>query len=334
MIGRPRRVPPWVFLTRDDQHVVKLGDREFPVDPSRPPAYFFPLYLRQRLPTGWLEHEEARPAAERHPFANWLIAFGEFLSAFDQLEDPTSYRRVLTPEATALTIAGTDLYYLDDSRKLQDALLARMIDPIAFQGALYEVSVAATMMRAGFRIEFEDEADSSRKHPEFVATQRRSGTRIAVEAKSIHWQGVMGFKLGNPPPTVQEASGHKIAARVCGQVQRALRKAQGLPMYVFVDLNLPPAVVETHAASIQSELAEILPQVDMGFNDHGVFTGRAMNLLIVTNRPMNLGITGHSEGDHLNIFMNPPAQKCAFPEGSSHINEVKEAVKQYGTIPG
>jgi hypothetical protein len=328
-----RRIPPWTFLTRKGRAVVLLGDREYPVDPTRPPAYFFPTYLQRLLPSTWLEVQEGLQDSEKHPLARWLSEFRAFLLRFSELDDDRAFRDVLNANATTLIVVGYDMYSLDRDRKLQSSLISRLTEAVSFQGALHEISVAATMIRAGFDIEFEDELDSSRKHPEFVATHRKSGIRVAVEAKSIHRAGVLGSRSGNPPPTVSTARPHKMAAQVCGQVERALPKAHDHPLYVFVDLNLPPEVIDAHAEAFVEEFKLILPQVDTGCDNHGGFVGRTMNLLVVSNRPMYIGEKKHAGGDTLHLFVNPPSQDCRFPGGSHHIDDVKAAIKQYGTVP-
>ena len=190
------------------------------------------------------------------------------------------------------------------------------------------------MMRAGFDIDYEDESDGSRKHPEFIATHQRDKSPIAVEAKSIHRAGVLGFKTGNPVPKIETGSAHKIAAQVCGQVEGALRKASGFPFYIFVDLNLPAVVAEHFAPSLLDELQVILPQIDHGFDENGVFVGKTMNLLTVTNWPMHLGEETAKGRDTLNLFLNPAEGDCRFPEGSRNVDDVKAAVKSYGDCFG
>jgi hypothetical protein len=46
--------------------------------------------------------------------------------------------------------------------------------------------VAASLLRAGFDIAFEDESDSRTSHCEFTATSKRTGRSFSVEAKSRH----------------------------------------------------------------------------------------------------------------------------------------------------
>jgi hypothetical protein len=61
--------------------------------------------------------------------------------------------------------------------------------PDQFQGARYELSIAAVFSRAGYEVEWLTARD--RKLPEFIATHQTAKTEIAVEAKSRHRPGVL-----------------------------------------------------------------------------------------------------------------------------------------------
>lgn len=329
----PRMIPPWTFIEEDGVGVVKVGDATYQVDTTRPPAFFLPDYLESRLPSDWLESQRSLQESEQHLLMRWLASYRRFLARFDHLPDRERFREILDADTIALLIAAFDMLFLDKERRLQETIIRRLTANISFQGALYETSVAAIMIRAGFDIAFEDESDSSRKHPEFVATHRQTGIKVAVEAKSIHRQGVLGFDGGKPPPTVKSGSAHKIAAEIMGQVQRALPKADDLPFYVFVDLNLPPRVAERFLPETRPEFEYILPKVDHGINKHGIVLGKRLNLLVAMNRPMHLGDERHSGGDTLSLVTSPkPPERCRYPEGAQHIEEVKAAVRNYGTV--
>jgi hypothetical protein len=284
-----RVVPPWTYTAHHGKNVVMLGNTEYRVDPDVPPVFFFATYLGERIPRSWVDAQRALQANDRHPLFERLVEFHTFLAKFESRGNQGEYKDILNWQARAMIILGYDMYSLEGNRSLQDSLVQRLIGEESFQGSMHELGVAATMMRAGFDIEFEDETDSSRKHPEFVATHRNTRTRVAVEAKSIHRTGVLGFKKGTLPPTVETADARKIAAQVCRQVKRALPKAGNLPLYIFVDLNLPPAVAEQFGLAWIDECKTILPQIDTGFDENGVKVGKIMNFLTVTNRPMHLG---------------------------------------------
>lgn len=327
-----RIVPPWIYTERNGRPVVVLSGAEYPVDPAKRPVFFFRSYLAARFPRGWTDSKGNLGGPDGHPLSAWFREFDEFVREFDRRGPDGEYRDLMTAKMKCAFILASDMFTLDGNQALQDVLINRLGSPTSFQAARHELSVAATMARAMFDLRFENERDSSRKHPEFVATHRRSGVRVAVEAKSIHRRGVLGFQGGNPAPTMETASGHKIAAQICGQVQRALPKASGLPLYVFVDLNLPPSIAEAVGPDVMTECNGILPQIDTGYDENGMVVGRTMNLLTVTNWAMHLGEEGHQGGETLNIFANPPGEDCAFPDASKHVPEVKAAIKQYGTV--
>jgi len=113
----------------------------------------------------------------------------------------------------------------------------RLLDPRSFQAARHELKVAAIFLVAGFDLQFEDEQDTSRRHPEFVAIDRLSPARVAVEVKSRHRRGVQGFAGGRDPQP-----GDHVDIRQ--PVLEAYGKTSDLPYYVFVDTNLPPVADE------------------------------------------------------------------------------------------
>lgn len=100
-------------------------------------------------------------------------------------------------------------------------------DPTAFWGARYEVYVAATMIRAGYRLEYEDESDGSSKHPEFIAVHKIRNTKIAVEAK----------KRNRSMTTVEP---EKIKMGIKNLLNSAVKKSSHLPFLIFLELDLPP----------------------------------------------------------------------------------------------
>src|SRR5581483_7429798 len=121
---------------------------------------------------------------------------------------------------------------------LPDALVARLRDPVAYQGARYEIAVAAVFARLDCEIRFLDEEEELRgqKHVEFVATHRPSGQEIAVEVKSRHRVGVIHQPGDADPddPLRGDARG------VRGLYMAAVAKApEDMPFMIFIDVNAP-----------------------------------------------------------------------------------------------
>lgn len=179
-----------------------------------------------------LEAEEEKPFEARHPALQWMAIWTEAT----QRQDEGRVAERIGAGAAWLRFCY-DLFTIRDNAKLERLLKERLLSPSDFQGARHELWVAALCISAGFDIEFEDESDNSRTHPEFIAVDRFSNCKIAIEAKSRHRHGVHGFKLGARIPP-----GEKVDIR--NLILDAYRKVTDLPFYVFIDVNLPPASQE------------------------------------------------------------------------------------------
>ena len=103
-----------------------------------------------------------------------------------------------------------------------------------YQGARHELFAAATCVRAGFDIEYEDESNGLSKHTEFTATNRQTGFGLSVEAKSKHRSGVLGMTGGRAPDD-------SIRTRLDKLINDALNKPRKHLFAIFLDLNLPLA---------------------------------------------------------------------------------------------
>jgi hypothetical protein len=131
----------------------------------------------------------------------------------------------------ALTCLAFDVYSVLCAVRFPKQLLARLRQRRYFQGAAYELAVAATVARAGMSIAFTQEAGGPRC--ELVATSPTSGDSFGVEAKSRHRRGVL-----------HEDGLFQPSAALKGDIGRFVREAsrqapQEMPFVVFIDLNSP-----------------------------------------------------------------------------------------------
>jgi len=108
-----------------------------------------------------------------------------------------------------------DLYCLKHANEVEKLMIDRLKCPDNFPGAMYEVRVAATMLRAGFNLSFEDETSRRNTHVEFIATHNASGAKFSVEAK--------------------RGEGERM--KINRQLSRALCKHADHPRIVFIDTN-------------------------------------------------------------------------------------------------
>jgi hypothetical protein len=187
--------------------------------------------------TAYLEEQERRPLGERHPALQWMYTYVENRQRLerDEVTDLEAYR---IGAGGAWFRFGYDLFTIRDNAKLQTRLSERLLDVQHFQGARHELAVAAICVAAGYELDFEDEADRTRKHPEFIGTDKLTGAKIAVEAKSRHRRGVKGFMHGRDVHPGEEVG-------IRGLVVDGFQKESPYPFYLFVDVNLPPAPDET-----------------------------------------------------------------------------------------
>jgi len=191
-------------------------------------------YLRHLLGCEWWATEQNKPFDEKHQILKWWDEMVRFQREKGILQPDGTYETVPSGPMLAFLLLAYEVYVLKDNSTFQKRMLRRLKHPDQFQGARYEIYAAATCIRAGLKIELEDETDTRRRHPEFVAVHPPTSTRIFVEAKSRHRPGVLG-RPGSLSADEQLRTG------VTDLVNRALEKASGQPYVVFVDLNLPPS---------------------------------------------------------------------------------------------
>ena len=171
-------------------------------------------YIKAALGSEWGNTELKKPLEERHPLLLWYHKVCDHQRQF--IKEPGKvFGGPAIGAVQAYLQLAYDLYELDHNAELQTKLIERLRNKENFFGARYEVQVAATLVRAGFTIEFEDEDDRNSSHCEFTATNTKTGKQFSVEAKRAE------------------------SGRVTRQLVRALKKSAKHTRIVFIDLNAP-----------------------------------------------------------------------------------------------
>jgi hypothetical protein len=173
-------------------------------------------YVKMAIGPEWGNAEIAKPLAERHPILQWYDYVCRRQREIGIREGHIT-TGAMTGAVAAYMHLAYDLYALDHNAEVQERLLKRLRDVDNFAGARYEVHVAAILIRAGFHIEMEDEADRATTHCEFTATFASTGKKFSVEAK--HSEAGQG--------------------RLVRQLNRALIKAAKRQRIIFIDINSP-----------------------------------------------------------------------------------------------
>lgn len=281
---------------------------------------FLQDYIKLVLDKEWWQAEFAKPAAERHEIIRWCVHHCEFQKK--HIDEIVRGAGIVPDGVTkAYSLLCYDLYILEHHRKLQGLVVNRLKQGGQFQGARYELFVAATLIRAGFQVRFEDETDSTTKHPELIAYHKQMDLTIAVEAKSRHRPGVLGHQ-----GELQEQEDLKLGLHRL--LSRASQKTGIHPLIVFVDINLPPNMISPLNES--SWLGEIRLEIENAFAKSRELWPYA--LAVVTNHPFHYGNFNDPEPISMNYISMPGCD--GNPLVDPRVADVIEkSLRQFGAIP-
>jgi hypothetical protein len=182
----------------------------------------------------WFEGQLQLPLKNQSAIVKWRTAMLELLRRPGDADDDVSTGHTLTGPVKAYQCFGYDLYWLQLVHKLPDSVIERLKDFRAFQGARYEVLIAAIFARAGFEIEWIYDNKAPAKHPEFIATHKVTGKRVGVEAKSRQRPGAMNY--------IGEFSREThLKGDVFDLYDKAIQQAPdgNMPFLIFIDPNVP-----------------------------------------------------------------------------------------------
>ena len=113
------------------------------------------------------------------------------------------------------------------------------VTPVSFQGARYELALAASFLRAGFEVRWLSDA---RKHAEFSARLATTNEQILVEGKSRRRPGIL-HEAGSPKDGNKDSVRQTFFKLCC---REALKKeTNGIPFLIAIDVNLPQALDAT-----------------------------------------------------------------------------------------
>jgi hypothetical protein len=205
-----------------DKRIVVAGSKVLQIPARWTFAEFLISYGRLRLGIEWISENQADSAP--HPLVSQLKDGFSELRPMGKV-DGHFIELAMNANLYAFISFAYDLFTVADNTHVQASLLDRIRHKDQYQGARYELFAAACLLRAGFKIEFEDESDSKRSHCEFTAIHGKTKRSFSVEAKSRH--------RDQESVETPQARMHKI-------LQKALQKQADHERIIFVDVNLPP----------------------------------------------------------------------------------------------
>lgn len=171
-VDRYGEVRPPISTDFQDHKIVAVGNTIHWGHWKTFPDFLF-HYIKSVLLGEWGNEELSKPLEDRHQILKWYDALCSLQAQTKEESDPSEdgvYASEVDGPSRAYLLLAYDIYVLRHSSALQERVITRLRNQDQFQGARYELFVAATMIRAGFALEHEDESDGSGKHPEFIAT--------------------------------------------------------------------------------------------------------------------------------------------------------------------
>jgi hypothetical protein len=194
-------------------------------------ADFLAGYMKHVLGGEWGNAEIAKPLNERHPIMQWYEEYCHF-----------QRRHFIQGEIKSAPATGVvncylglaySLYLIKHNVELQDRLVKRLKSVTQFKGAYYELFVANCLIRAGFKLELEDETDPAVKHCEFSAVSK-TGKKYWVEAKMRSVVGLLGKTEHDGTKSTDATS------ELVKHLNAAFAKPAADERLIFIDVNTDP----------------------------------------------------------------------------------------------
>lgn len=204
--------------------------------------------LKGTFGEAWYKQEVAKPENTWHVVVEWLSAFRQEGRKHkpDEHKPGKVYGVPATGETTEIIALAHDLYMLLKVNRLPERLIERLRNYNEFQGARYEVAIAAAFVKCGFEIEWLE--DQTRPHPEFIARNKKTDEEVAVETKSRRRPGALN-QPGDLPPE------DELRADIDRLYRDALKQDPGgIQFAIFLDVNLPPNTAPEEAGKWQREI--------------------------------------------------------------------------------
>lgn len=224
-----------ISINYQGKKVRAVGSRLYFCEPKQTFHDFCLQVLYSVFTNKWYQKERQKPEDERHIVAKWYMSYCEFREK-EFLQEKEFKSEMIksclpTGDVWSLTTLGYDLYSLIHNTRISDELISRLKFYNSYQGARYELAVAAIFARLDYEIKYID--DKSRKYWEFNAKHKQTDEIIAVEVKSRHRPGVLHQE--GEFPSIKE-----LKVGISRLLNQALeQKSNNMPFVIFIDINLP-----------------------------------------------------------------------------------------------
>ncbi|MCK1573909.1 hypothetical protein IVB09_20360 [Bradyrhizobium sp. 174] len=231
-------------------------------------------YLAERMGRSWIANEMRR-GADGHLIGQWASA----MRNAEPVPPPgtVSSRKINNGFRSILSLAYNlyliEHHYEQYDKPLFDRIVARLLRPEGFLATVAETNAAASFLKAGFMLEYEDDLQAGH-HAEFVATYLMTGRRFSVEVKtrSAPWR---------PETTLKEQ------IKLKNKLSQALKKDLPWSRVVFIDLNIPSLIVG-QGDEVLSEVLSEVEEAERSLKIKGAPAPSAY--LFLTNQPFHYNL--------------------------------------------
>lgn len=224
------RVRPIVHCDFKGQKVIAVGSHLMMSKSWNTFIDFLVDYIGGVLGSEWGNSEITKPWEERHPLMKWYDGLCRQQAEAQHKQNGKFFSFVPNASSFNYLHFAYDVYCLAHHSSFQEKILRRIKHIDQFQGARYELFAAATCIRGGYELKYEDESRSGSKHQEFHAKHLDTGRVISVEAKSKHRPGVLGYSGASDLNAVK--------IKVRSLINQALEKPAIGNRVIFVELNI------------------------------------------------------------------------------------------------
>jgi hypothetical protein len=276
--------------------------------------------VRWTLGEKWYQEQEKKSTQDKHVVMRWIDSRYEFLTKIQHLNLTSKDRVIPSGEFKELIALAADMYYLQLVNELPSSIKDRLRGYDEFQGARYEIAVAASLIRAGFEIEWV-KAKKGRKHHEFDAVHKVTGETIAIEAKSRRRPGAFHQK-GELPDF------RAVRADIFGLYNEAMQQnPNDRPFGVFIDINVPhqsnrPLFARDWISNLLQKIAE---------EKEALFGSISPNFLAVTNSAWHYEAKSDAEpGEYMLALAPNPSFQFNNP---LTVEAVNQALNVFSDIP-
>lgn len=303
-------VRPVVHSEYKGKKVIAEGSRLYFLDKCKTFHDFLSQYVKMQFGKEWWMDEVKKSLPDRHPIIQLAYDVYELQKKCQVTEGEIFATEPTGPNIAFLTFAY-DYFVLRDNGAFQNKMLKRLRFRDQFYGARYEMHIAAAFVKGGFEITYEDESDSSKKHPEFLAKHKKTGQVIAVECKKRHRKKVTDCS--------------SVRLEIDHLFKKALEKEHSRPLAIFIDIDVPPIsgnpFNEPWAEDIKKLFHEDIIKED---------SKDRFNLLVLTNHPTEYHRATVPHFNYIYIVAPNPKNVMQYPNA---IDDIIFGVSIFDKIP-